>query len=222
MSFYEKFKPEVEKIVAALVESFSVCKSKLALTEKRLNDQTSLLDRLNRQKDTLTSLADESLADDINSVNSFDKFKTSLRKVNADIESTSEAVEAVEGKIIPVQRRALEEAQQKLETALEGFCQQQKNDCETSMNALLSQIIELQDDFYDFHSLIFTDYGLTLKNNSSNVLKLKHKRITTPITIDKPQKPQLVAIKKIAVEPVAKSEQTQTTPAKRILGGEIT
>jgi hypothetical protein len=182
MDFYTILKPEFEKICPVLEKNCSDCQKKLAKTEQRLSDEKALLVRLQEHKENLMNLADESVADD---QNSFEKFKVSLKKRSAEIESAKEAVEVLETKIIPAQRKEVVQANQKFASELKTFCLSHKGACEVEMTKLLDEIVKLQDSFFDACDRFCADYGFRFNNNDCAFNpEPKHKRIESLSIID--------------------------------------
>jgi hypothetical protein len=157
MSYYELLKPEIEKTVSVFAKQFSDCKRKRALFLKRQSDAKALLVRLQERKSKLTGLADESLAKD---VNSFEKFKVDLKKINAEIEATSEAVSALTDKIIPAQHKEESESEQELKSKLIELWKSHQRGCEGKMAELLDEIARLQEDFFSAFARFADECGL--------------------------------------------------------------
>lgn len=192
MDFYTILKPEIEKAVSVFAEQPTSAKKKLAKTENRLLDEKALLGRLVEQKEKLTSLSDESLA---GSDNDYEKFKVSLKKVNAQIEVTSEAVKVLESRIIPAQRKEVEQAGQKLASELRTFCLNHKGACEVEMSKLLDEIVKLQDSLLDAFDRLCADYGFRFNNNDGALNpEPKHKRIESLSIIELSARQRAAAI----------------------------
>jgi hypothetical protein len=144
MMDFERIKQEAQKSCSVYVKDFSDAKQKLAMFLKRQDDTRSRQTRLEAQKAKLTQSADSSVGE---SVNSFEKFKTSLRRVNAEIEATSEALLVLTNKIIPEQQKVGVECEKKLKPKLLEFWKAPQRACEAEMRQKLDEIIRLRDDF---------------------------------------------------------------------------
>jgi hypothetical protein len=210
MDFYQVLKSEVEKSCSALAKDYSDAKRKLAKTRNRLLDEKALLVRLEEQKEKLTSLADDTLA---GSDNDYAKFKVSLKKVSAEIESTGAGVETLESKIIPAQQRSVELARGKLNTALHDFCISHKGGCEAEMNGLFDGIVKLQDGFLDAFDRFYAGYGLQFVIHELGLIpKPTHERLDKlAIVARSPQ--QREAAMKASTKPTMPPESMQDAKA---------
>jgi hypothetical protein len=198
---FELLKQEAEKSCSVFAKEVSDAKRKLATLLKRQDDTKALLVRLQKRKSDLTDLADESVAGD---VNSFEKFKVSLRKVKAEIEATSEALSILTDKIISSQRDRASESAQRLQTAIVEFWRPHQKSCEAEMRDLLDQVIRLRDDFQSGFVKTADDCGL------QGDIFLGHFEIFDRI-LPYPSHPRF---SRIEILPGSKTAQDTKTPAE--------
>lgn len=121
-------------------------------------------------------MADESL---VNSKNSFEKYKTSLKNLAAKIASSTEAAMTLQKRIIPQLEADVAQAKQQLFTALKVIVMGSKPEVENRMIELYAEVVSLQDEFVFAWDRIFNDLGgLQFVINSHSVLLIpKHDRI---------------------------------------------
>jgi hypothetical protein len=153
MDFYEQLKSKVD---GKLVEAFEAAKRKLALLQKRERESKEELTTLKEQRETLTTSADISLADN---VNAWDKFQVSLKKLDAQIVSLSGATEALEKRIIPEAQKEVDRTLNALQKNLREICFEQAQTVTEQINGLFAQIIELSDNQYNATRKIYSDFG---------------------------------------------------------------
>jgi len=212
MDFYTILKPEVENRAGVFAEQVLRCNKKITKTEQRLRDEKALLIRLRQQKEKLTGLSDESLVD---SDNSYEKFKTSLRKLAVQIESTEAAIGTLEGKILSDLQKEMQESEQKLKNVLHDFCIQHKSDCEVEMTELLDRLVALQDDYFTAFDRFYADYALLFVIHDIALYPLpQHARISD-LSISGRSAEQRAAAMKAATQAVA-PEVAQNEPAQAV------
>lgn len=208
---FELLKQEAEKSCSALLANCVAAKRKLALIENHYADALSRRTRLEAQKIKLTSSADSSVGE---SVNSFEQFQTSLRKINSQIVALGEAALVLKDKVIPGEREKVSECAKKLQAAILEFWRPHQQTCEKQMRELLDEIIRLRDDFETAFIKSADDCGLQggiflgMHEIYGSILpKMRHPRFKDPITVvgkrfDVPATPQ--------AEPQAPAEATGT------------
>ena len=152
-NFYEQLK---SKIDGKLVEAVEAAKRKVALLEKRRQESIDRLDSLKEQRTKLTASADISIAD---SVNAWEKFQSTLRKHNAEIDALEEAINTLTSRIIPAAKKELETVLIEFRKSIRLLCVEQVKDVTVEMNDLLGRLVELHDEQYGATRKIYADYG---------------------------------------------------------------
>jgi len=175
MNFYDELKPKSDDRVGKLSEAFKATKVRLEKTKKRLAEEVQLLGRLQTQREKLTNLSDDSLVD---SGDSFDKFKVSLKKLSAQMETSNDAIQTLKNNVIPSLESEVRQSEQALKTGLNAMVKDSLGLAESEMSELAGQIVAVQDSFLNAFDRIFQENDLRFViNDRSLVPKTRHDRI---------------------------------------------
>jgi hypothetical protein len=203
---FETIKLNAQRACEKTEKDLMDAKKVLDKTGKRLLNEKALLSRLETQKEKLTGKADDSLS---GNDADYQKYKTSLRKLAVDIESTSDAVETLEKTIIPNQKKAVEAAKGKLYSTLCDFVRAEKVICEVDMCQLIEKIIQLQDNFITTFDKIFADYNFQFIIHDKGIIPIpKHSRLDKFSVIARTVEQRQAAMKPPEM-PVSPSEPVQ-------------
>jgi len=157
MSYYETFKLETEKVVGELSASVKNLNEQVRRIKKRLaderNNSESLKDRLQKLKD----LAGESLTDD---QNSYEKYRTNLKKLTAELENSGVMIKSLSEEILPGKQRELNTARTNLANTLTAYLLKSRPAADARINKLLRECICVRQDFLNSFTKIFADCGL--------------------------------------------------------------
>lgn len=175
MDYYEKYKPEAVKAVAASLANLTKLREQLANGRKRLADEQSRIERLESHREKLTADAAESLAD--NDPRQYDKYQTALKSNNDEIERRSPAVKQLKDTLLPALQEKLSDARSSFDSALEQFGHTSALSVrETEINKNLATIGELfaacetiNQDFLEAFVRIYDDFGATARFTSGEV-----------------------------------------------------
>jgi len=160
MSYYEQFKPEIDERIQGFKTTFESLNSQLEKILKRLKDETYNRKNLEEQIQRLKDLSGESLSGE---TGSYEKFKTSMKKLNEQLKVSTDMVETLESEIVPNTERQLIEAKGKLERAVSDFLLSKKPDFEKRLAELFQRLSDEQKDFLDSAKRLFTENGVLPK-----------------------------------------------------------
>jgi molybdopterin converting factor small subunit len=159
MNYYETFKPEADKKISALAETVKTLSAQLPKIRKRLADEQDNAKSLNSRIEKLKQLSAESLTGD---QNDYEKFKVSLKKLTADLESSKETCRLLADEVLPKKTNELNTATTNLKIALNAFLLKSRSIADKKINELLIACVNERQDFLDAFKKIFSDYGLSL------------------------------------------------------------
>jgi len=159
VSYYETLKIAAAEAVKVQARSYFDLKKQIDGIQKRLADEEVNAEKLRKRISELKLKAGQSLSD---GEGSFEKFKTSLKKRAAELETSEEAIATVKNEILPAKKDALIYATRTLSHCLLAFCKSQKGPAEERLNELLDAVVGERDGFIDACEHVFFDYGLTL------------------------------------------------------------
>jgi len=169
MDYYEKFKPEAEKAVEANLANVKKLERQVSNAEKRLADEEDRILRLERHREKLTAASAESLAGE--TLESYEKYQTSLRKTDVEITSRKAAVKQLNDVVLPDLQEKLTEARSFFHGALERFGIASATIVRKEINENLAKIGELftacdsiNRDFLEAFCQIYTDFGVAGRN----------------------------------------------------------
>jgi chromosome segregation ATPase len=172
---YAKLKVGAYDVAFKLSERLQECIRRRQAAEARLTEEKAGLERLEERKAKLCSMADESLA---GGPGEYEKFKTSIRKLDQDIDTSKTAISTLEKSILPAQAADTQAARSKLQNALNTFFLTNKAELETELTGVLGQAVELVDQWHDFTAAIYAKYGSACDNvNRTFTPRAKHGRV---------------------------------------------
>ena len=97
-TYYESFKLKADDKCRTLHKTVADLSKQLPKVRKRLQDEKDNRDSLQSRLEKLTDLSVESLSGD---VTSYERYKTSMKKLNTELAVSEEIVRNIEGKILP-------------------------------------------------------------------------------------------------------------------------
>jgi hypothetical protein len=156
-SYYETLKPETEKVVGKLSATVKNLAEQVQRIKKRLADEKNNSVRLAERIRELKSLAGESLTDD---QNSYEKYRTSLKKLSVELETSDSMIKSLAEEILPGKQREFDAAQINLKSALTAYLLKSRPIADRQIRELLTEAIRVRQDFLDSFTKIFADYGL--------------------------------------------------------------
>lgn len=164
MSYYETLKPETEKVVGNLSASVKNLAEQVRRITKRLADEKSNSDGIKERIRQLKSLAGESLTGD---QNTYEKFRTSLKKLSAELETSDSMIRSLSEEILPGKQRELNTALSDLTNTLTAYLLRTRPLADARINELLRECIGIRQDFLDSFTKIFADCGLVFIDSDS-------------------------------------------------------
>jgi hypothetical protein len=157
MDYYTELKLGADFEVSALFKSVLELRQQLPKIIQRRNDERNNIERLTERIEKLKRLSGESLTGELNS---YEKFKTSLKKLNTELDAAQEAERLLSGDIIPKKQRQQETAEANLKIKLNVFLLRSRVIPDAKINQLLQDCIKERQDFLDAFTRIYSDYGL--------------------------------------------------------------
>lgn len=160
MSYYDILKPELDELIKNLKTAFESQNSQREKILKRLKNETYNRKNLEEQIQRLKDLSGESLSGE---TGSYEKFKTSMKKLNEKLKVSSDMVETLESETVPNTERQIVEAKGKLERAVSDFLLSKKPDFEKRLAELFQALSDEQEDFFDSAKRLYNENGLLPK-----------------------------------------------------------
>jgi len=156
-SYYETFKPETEKVVGKLSANVKTLAQQVRRITKRLADEKNNSVRLAERIKELKALAGESLTDD---QNSYEKYRTSLKKLSVELETSDSMIKSLAEEILPGKQREFNTAAINLKSTLTAYLLRCRPMADARINGLLKECVGVRQDFLDSFTKIFADCGL--------------------------------------------------------------
>jgi len=145
-----------EKSIRPLVDLVSKLARHLTEIQKRAADETENLTKARDDVARWKTLAGDYLGD---SPGAFDRYKTSLKRALARLETAQEAVKIFASDLVPHATQELVEAREKLAQAFTTTCATARADCEASMAEKLGAIVAEYDAFMAAIADLGKDFG---------------------------------------------------------------
>ena len=209
--FYSQFKAGADEAALALSETVRELLNRLPKVEKRIEDEKARLASIEERIAILKSLAHESLTSD---QNSYEKYRTSLKKLNAEFETSTEIIKTLTDEILPKREAEYLDAKTVLRESLDNYMQWCKCLVNEQICDIFREVIGQRQNFLDCFSRIYADYDFVFCCRESDRIGLWdrfevadwRRRLGMP-SLTAP-KPAPVA----AVEPQTTPETPVTTP----------
>ena len=156
--YYETFKAEADARAKSYFKIVSDLAKQIPVVEKRLADERDNAANFKSRFAKLEELSIESLSGDIGS---FEKYKTSMKKLQNDLEVSEEIIGNVESRILPGAKQRLDDATTNLKIVLNQLVLSSRKFADAEIDDLLRAVITEHDAFLDSFVRIFQDYGLS-------------------------------------------------------------
>ena len=137
--------------------------------KKRLSDEIEKLNILTRRKENLAATATESLSTSADT-KSYEKYKTSLRKLGFEIDACKDAIATLEKSVLPQLEQKIRSTQANLTKSISEFCATKKPDIEAKRNKLLAEWLNLGRDYRQNCRDLFSKLGGKFSNIDPNLL----------------------------------------------------
>ena len=163
MQYFEMFSIEARERTKILIAQRNTFTKTIDIASKNLAKEKengfSLVERIDKLKElSTTSLTDDDL--------SFAKFKTSLKKLNADLETSDEVCRALTNDIIPQKKKELSAISSTLKRVLQSYFIECKPINDENVRILIDKADQEQQDYYEAFEQIFKTAGLTFQTLS--------------------------------------------------------
>lgn len=162
VNYYEQFKPTADVRAKSYFKIVSDLAKQIPVVEKRLADERLAAENFKSRFAKLEELSIESLSGD---VGSFEKYKTSMKKLQNDLEISEEITDNIEKRILPAAKQRLDDATTNLKIVLNQLVLSSRKFADAEINILLKSCIVEHDSFLDAFGKIFQDYGLVFIAN---------------------------------------------------------
>ncbi len=173
INYYTRFKPGAEEATAANLAAVTKANGQLEKCRMRLADEENASERLSVQIKKLKELAGESLTGD---KAAFEKFKTSLRNRNAELEISQEAARLLKDEVEPGLRKKLTEAGSLFEGSLDRFgfnsaaiVKEEIDENLAEVGRLLTACDSINQCFLEAFVQIYADFGIKSKYSDTRI-----------------------------------------------------
>lgn len=171
MNYYRELRDEAKQAVATVAANVKSLADQVSTIKKRIQDEIESAGRLEKRIVALKEKAGESL---VGSAKNYAKFKQSLSKLGAELETVQELTETFTKELLPAKQDQLVHEQRKLAAALTAFCQSKSPTCEARMTSMIDELVKERDAYLDGLEQIHRDYGASLKRNVPGVIPQCH------------------------------------------------
>ena len=168
-----------EKSIRPLVDLVSKLARHLTEIQKRAADETENLTKARDDVARWKTLAGDYLGD---SPGAFDRYKTSLKRALARLETAQEAVKIFASDLVPHATQELVEAREKLAQAFTTTCATARADCEASMAEKLGAIVAEYDAFMAAIADLGKTYGTSSRGEPPKIVHLRLHEIKRTMT----------------------------------------
>ncbi len=163
MQYFEMFSIEARERTKILIAQRNTLTKTIDIASKNLIREKEVCFTLQERIDKLNDLSTESLTDD---VSSFAKFKTSLKKLSADLVTAEDACRALTDKAIPQKKKELSAISSTLKRVLQSYFIECKPINDENVRSLIDKADQEQQDYYEAFEQIFKTAGLTFQTLS--------------------------------------------------------
>jgi len=155
MNYEEIFRPEAERTVKPLADEVATLSRQLATLRRRCLDEQESVRRAEEDIAALKQIAAARLEGD---TGGYDRFKTSLKKLQAKLDTAQEIVRTFE-ELIPAKERDLASAKNKLQSTFLALAAAARPACEARMAELIGTVLAERDAFVATFERLALDYG---------------------------------------------------------------
>ena len=157
MDYYTKFSSEADSKVQELVKERDTLTKMVGSAEKNLADEKQTAQDLRSRIAILKEKLTSSLTDD---KRTFEEFKSSLEKLNYQLETSAEMCQMLEDEVIPQKKKELQETKITIKRKLDSYLLSCKPVLHTEIRDLLDVALKEREAFVADFSRIFQDAGL--------------------------------------------------------------
>lgn len=165
--YYKELLPNAQARTKVYLTKIADLTKTIATAQKNLSKEKEAVQSLQDRIEKLKALSSVSLTDD---QLSFDKFKTSLKKLTTELDTSQQIVSTFEGEVIPAKENELRDARRNLEITLRSCLMESKPVSEERIRKLLSQTEAERENFISAWRQIYADNGLSFICNSESLL----------------------------------------------------
>ena len=158
-TYHESFKAKAGDKCRTLYKTVSDLSTQLPRLKQRLSDEKENAANLTGRIQKLQDLAVESLSGD---KQSFEKYKTSQRKLNTELAVSEEVVNNIATQILPNAEARLRDAEVNLKIVLEQLIHETRPIADAKINEFLRSCVNERENFLDAWRAIYNDFGLHL------------------------------------------------------------
>lgn len=156
MSYYEKFKPGPDTAIGKLSARVKSLAEEIPRFTKRLADEKNNSLRLKNRIAELESRAGEILIDD---KNAYEKYRTSLRKLNRELETSISMINSLSWSL-PSKQTEFRESKHNLRVLLDAYLLRSRPVADAKINELLKDCLVVIQDFLASFTQIYLDCGM--------------------------------------------------------------
>ena len=176
-TYLETFRAEAETKIGPLANRVAELTKHLDGIRRRAAAESENAGRIAADVADLKRLAGESLTGD---TNAYERFKTSLKKLTAKLETSQEIGATFTREIIPTKEREIAAARLKLAEALAALYAEKKPACEAEMTRLLDAVVAERDAFLTAFGQLFSDFGVGFTGGARGIPpRAAHGRISS-------------------------------------------
>ena len=166
-SYYESFKLKADDKCRTLHKTVADLSKQLPKVRKRLQDEKDNRDKLQSRLEKMADLSVESLSGD---VTSYERYKTSMKKLNVELAVSEEIVQNISTNILPNAEIRLLDAERNLKIVLNQLIHETRPVADEKINEFLRSCIDERDKFLDAWRTIYGDFGLHLIVNDESLI----------------------------------------------------
>lgn len=155
-NYYEKFKPGPDTSIVKLSESVKSLAEQIPRITKRLVDERNNSERLKERIRALESRAGEVLIDD---KNAYEKYRSSLRKLNFELETSESMINSLSDSLSNKQV-GLIGLKGDLKILLDAHLLRSRPVADERIKELLRECIFVRQDFIDSFKKVYAEYGI--------------------------------------------------------------
>jgi len=166
MDYYQQFSDGAQVRVKPLIKKRDELAQVVKAARKNLSREQEQTLNLQNRIAKLKSLSSISLTDD---VNSFEKFKTSLKKLNSELETSAEIVQTF-GEIIPAKQSELDAVSTNIKILLGNYLLESRTTADKEIQLILDTAMAERENFIAAFRKIYADAGEVFVANNEQCL----------------------------------------------------
>ena len=189
MDYYKEFSDGANDRTKSFVKQRDELSKTIQQAQKNLGGELEAVRKLKDRIAKLKSLSSISLTDD---QNSFDKFKTSLKKLNTELETSEEICQTLQTEILPAKQGELKTAETNVKNILRDFILECRPIADKRIQVLLDECAAEREQFLASFRKIYQDCGETFIVNDETLLPghwlAREALKAEPLTLEQPDK----------------------------------